>query len=195
MGCHGDLVCVCVSNLQCPASRGPQFHASVFRQLGWEGVQAHHIVGDQKSSETSLTSPENIGLLWMLCQLLRHTTTSRYTAHSSPCNIVSFWLRSNLSKLRLQGDKESAVCPSCKMRRDSGEFLAFLNLTGTLLSEAHFSSPQLSCQGFVPHVKWPKQWGIYCVPESHWHAQFSSPQLSCVKDCAMFKTAGCLGTA
>ena len=68
-------------------------------------------------------------------------------------------------KLRLQGGKESPVCPSCKMRRDSGEFLAFPNPTGTQLSEAHFSSPQLSCvKVFVPHVKWP----------THWHAVFRS---------------------
>ena len=75
------------------------------------------------------------------------------------------------------------------MRRDSGEFLAFPNLTGTLLSEAHFYSPQLSCvKDFVPHVKWPRQWGISCIPESHWHAAFRSsffqpPTIVCQRFC------------
>ena len=92
-----------------------------------------------------------------------------------------FRLRSTLSKLRLQGGKESTVFPSCKMRRDSGEFLAFPNPTGTLLSEAHFSSPQLSrFKDFVPSVKWPRQWGTSCVPELHRHAasrsSFSFPR-------------------
>ena len=110
-----------------------------------------------------------------------------------------FWLRSNLSKLRLQGGKESPVCPSCKMRRDSGELLAFPNPTGTLLSEAHFYSPQLSCvKDFVAHVKWPRQWGISCIPESHWHAAFRSsflqpPTIVCqgfCPSCKMAKTVG-----
>ena len=86
---------------------------------------------------------------------MTHTQIGNYALGTPPivARVIScvFWLRSNLSKLRLQGDKESPVCPSCKMRRDSGAFLAFPNLTGTLLSEAHFSSPQLSCvKDFVP---------------------------------------------
>ena len=123
------------------------------------------------------TPETNVRRIGNIVDSKRVSTTLKLGTPPIVARVVScvFWLRSNLSKLRLQGGKESPVCPSCKMRRDSGEFLAFPNPTGTLLSEAHSSSPQLSCvKVFVPHAKWPRQWGTSCVPESHWHAAFRS---------------------
>ena len=67
--------------------------------------------------------------------------TARVHRPQFPCNIVCFLLWGNLSKPRLHGGKESTVCSPCEMRRVSGDFLAFPNPIGTLLSKAAVPAP------------------------------------------------------
>ena len=83
---------------------------------------------------------------------------TRYTAHSSPCNIVRFLASEQPVEAAITGGQGEPRLSLMYNAPRQWEFLAFPNLTGTLLSEAHFSSPQLSCvKDFVPHVKWPRQ--------------------------------------